>query len=1106
MDTERDLMFQEEKDMKYYMVLFNSAIEIQRVYRGYMGRIKGAIKAREISLDKSTTFYMKMRQLREGHEAQLRALQAAIQVKNDAAANIQKIVRGRIARKNFVKVKQQAKKTNCTIRVQTEYRKRLSGMKLAALRRDKNMILRYRAAKNQQGIILRLMGLMKRKQQAPMLKFLTQVGLDPLSFNYRINEIVTDIKTDLVIALNLLFREIHLYRTYWRTPRLVNSMRLQGIIDAKHTINLYDAIKIIDYSHPYCGFTGIVMSIDSTVPGLPLHEIKLDFNGKMTFCTMTADAIQFYTRPQPVGRIEKKPTLVGFNQPFVIYGVNEEDPLFKSNNVDAAWVIQRAFRVYRSRKLVARKRYEVWVRSSAVQANLYKQLSETNTLTTQGHNATKVMGMRPVKDVFFDEVRHPVLPPRMINTVGKLAEEKAILLEAEEKIKARSFYLEKATVLAQQGVIYTGFERLTKYKKFKLLLKRLSGLFFKKDVRLKDVSGPRGANKLAKSTVEGTSTYRSAQFLNSPHVRYSKQCIYQGEWSGIPMVTKLRPHGQGLLVFMDGWGYTEENKTLYLSILRCRNLVIADVTTSDPYIDIFCNGLNVQTSVKWENLNPDYYESFEIDVTNPVGKVQIIVKDKDYFGADDFMGQLLLNLADYAHGKEVTETHLLRGEDPTFDDEVDRGTIEIRVKWAIKLFDDDIKKAEIQRLKAIRLQAWARRIAAKQRSAKIKVEIENLLAMVRAKSIKITSFIRMYLAIKRRRYLSKRRRAAIRIQKRIRIYFAKKVVREKRRYKFAAIKIQNQIRSFLARAFVKNIKIHKRKMLEKHVQTIQKWIRRFLGQCVAYHMIKAIEKKRREDAAEQDEEEASVIKEPVSSWIGWYGRDPEFGLKRNRRLNTLYFNRMLKLRYIRILSKYGIVYVNNYPPKISPEDEQKLKNGEELLTKREEYIDVFFPGFKPTLFHRPDAVKLLNTQNHTAILHLASSVYERESVHFTVTTIQCRVRQIFAEKEKKKLIRCSKAIAKFQRIFRMRNQRQQKSAMKVTSFFRMIFSKKRINKIRKEQRSALIIQCAFRYHYHYYILSLLSLYSLFLSNKLSSGSIGLYIKSLIKDQLKSYLF
>ena len=109
MDTERDLMYQEDKDMKYYMVLHHAANDIQRVYRGYIGRIKGAIKAREISLDKSTRFYAKMLEIREGHEARLKALHAALQVKYDAAANIQKIVRGRIARKNIVKVKQQAK-------------------------------------------------------------------------------------------------------------------------------------------------------------------------------------------------------------------------------------------------------------------------------------------------------------------------------------------------------------------------------------------------------------------------------------------------------------------------------------------------------------------------------------------------------------------------------------------------------------------------------------------------------------------------------------------------------------------------------------------------------------------------------------------------------------------------------------------------------------------------------------------------------------------------------------------------------------------------------------------------------------------------------------
>ena len=38
---------------------------------------------------------------------------------------------------------------------------------------------------------------------------------------------------------------------------------------------------------------------------------------------------------------------------------------------------------------------------------------------------------------------------------------------------------------------------------------------------------------------------------------------------------------------------------------------------SDPYCLISCNGTTVQTSVQWATLNPEFKESFEIDVTNP---------------------------------------------------------------------------------------------------------------------------------------------------------------------------------------------------------------------------------------------------------------------------------------------------------------------------------------------------------------------------------------------------------------------------------------------------------------------------------------------------------
>jgi hypothetical protein len=130
--------------------------------------------------------------------------------------------------------------------------------------------------------------------------------------------------------------------------------------------------------------------------------------------------------------------------------------------------------------------------------------------------------------------------------------------------------------------------------------------------------------------------------------RNKKMSLYQGEWSGVPLFTPLKPHGSGLAVFLDGWGYSREDKVLYLTIVRCRYLNVMDISTSDPYCEINCNGISLQTSIKWRNLNPEYHESFEIDVTNPSALLNIVVKDKDYFGADDFMGQVTLLLVLYS--------------------------------------------------------------------------------------------------------------------------------------------------------------------------------------------------------------------------------------------------------------------------------------------------------------------------------------------------------------------------------------------------------------------------------------------------------------------------
>ena len=95
--------------------------------------------------------------------------------------------------------------------------------------------------------------------------------------------------------------------------------------------------------------------------------------------------------------------------------------------------------------------------------------------------------------------------------------------------------------------------------------------------------------------------------------------LYQGEWTGVPLFTPLKPHGEGVAVFFDGWGYCREAKMVQLKIFRAGFLPATSIDgmSSDPYIIVYCNNKIYRTVTKWGTLHPRYDESFEIDVTNP---------------------------------------------------------------------------------------------------------------------------------------------------------------------------------------------------------------------------------------------------------------------------------------------------------------------------------------------------------------------------------------------------------------------------------------------------------------------------------------------------------
>lgn len=279
------------------------------------------------------------------------------------------------------------------------------------------------------------------------------------------------------------------------------------------------------------------------------------------------------------------------------------------------------------------------------------------------------------------------------------------------------------------------------------------------------------------------------------------------------------------------------------------------------------------------------------------------------------------------------------------------------------------------------------------------------------------------------------------------------------------------MRVYLAKSLVGRIKERNARELDRNVTVIQKYIRRYLAQ-VWYQkeMRKLLEERNlRREAQKQAAEEAGIeyveLATPrslVADWIGSYGIDPEYQLKRNRRITERLFNKILRTKYVRLVTKFGIVYNDSYPPRAIESDTPADVESKVLDVNPNDFVAVYLPSFLPVAVRRSTAIQSFNKINHYAILHLESSVYMRKTVDFNVSTIQCLVRQKIAKKKYLEMIRVHRAIAKFQRIFRKRYERIHRAAIIIASLFRMIVSKAKVTLLKREKYSAWCIQSAYR--------------------------------------------
>lgn len=571
-DKELELMREADAETRYYLYLFHAAVQIQKLYRGRMGRRIAYLNAVEFFRNRSAEFYVDNKHQRLYREVFLRAAQAKEQLQIRNAIRIEKVVRGWLGRRRYAQIKLDAKIARLVVFVQKAYRRRLAQTKLMALRRDKFNDSRYRAARKHRGVAFRLFGLRKRKQQNIVARILQNIGADPISYNYRVHELISETKDDFRNLVWILRREYQLFLEHGFDAQKRSAGRSKLLAAAGWKFAVKDTVKIVEAGHKYEGYTGVIVRIDDTLMGTPMYEIQLDHFSRQTFVQMTTDPLVTYLKHQPLTKINPVPDIKKAPCPTPIFGLQSADKFYSKKNILAAWKIQRAYRTSRAKMIVGRKRYEHWKQCIARQQSLVNHLSEANCLSSQGYSAAGFLGLKSYRPIRFDEIRHDIIPGRFSSVLKRPDESKVIKNELNMKQDDRLLFLQKMALINKKGFFSTGYEPMTLSKKLSALLQMSYGVFYRGPTRLKDLVGSRGMRLISRkeSVLRGLDHFDFKQFIGSSHVRYSKVYLYHGEWSGIPLFSQLRPHGEGMILFLDGWGFVREEKVLYLEILKCR--------------------------------------------------------------------------------------------------------------------------------------------------------------------------------------------------------------------------------------------------------------------------------------------------------------------------------------------------------------------------------------------------------------------------------------------------------------------------------------------------------------------------------------------------------
>ncbi|XP_020578275.1 protein C2-DOMAIN ABA-RELATED 4-like [Phalaenopsis equestris] len=100
---------------------------------------------------------------------------------------------------------------------------------------------------------------------------------------------------------------------------------------------------------------------------------------------------------------------------------------------------------------------------------------------------------------------------------------------------------------------------------------------------------------------------------------------------------------------------------LRVRIIRGVNLAVRDTTGSDPYVVLRMGRQKLKTSVKKNNVNPEWNEDLTLSVSKHLQPIKLEVYDKDTFSRDDKMGDAEFEVTSFIEAVKMSSTDFPNG-------------------------------------------------------------------------------------------------------------------------------------------------------------------------------------------------------------------------------------------------------------------------------------------------------------------------------------------------------------------------------------------------------------------------------------------------------------